>query len=92
MILPQMSFLKTVMKELSLQMQLSSKLSLAYTLLEEITCFVDCIFRLYMIIYLFLSPFYLVYRAIIGELDAEKDASLNLEELRAEPLRPVLHS
>ena len=29
--------------------------------------------------------------AIIGELDAEKDANLNLEELRAEPLGPILH-
>ena len=29
--------------------------------------------------------------AIVGELDAEKDASLNLDELRAEPLGPILH-
>ncbi|KAK2075793.1 U4/U6-U5 snRNP complex subunit lsm8 [Prototheca wickerhamii] len=29
--------------------------------------------------------------AIIGELDDEKDASLNFDELRAEPLRPVMH-
>lgn len=32
-----------------------------------------------------------VASAVIGEVDDDKDASLDLESLRAEPLRPVTH-
>ena len=30
-------------------------------------------------------------RAVIGEVDEEMDAEMNLADIRAEPLNPVLH-
>lgn len=32
-----------------------------------------------------------VFRAMIGEIDAQKDAQLNYEEITAAPLKPVVH-
>lgn len=31
------------------------------------------------------------YRAIIGEVDEELDSEINLADIRAEPLNPVVH-
>ena len=30
-------------------------------------------------------------RAVIGEIDEEMEAEMNLSEIRAEPLNPVIH-
>ena len=31
------------------------------------------------------------YRAIVGEIDEDLDADINLNDIRAEPLNPVIH-
>ena len=31
------------------------------------------------------------FRAVVGEVDEEMEAELNLSEIRAEPLNPVVH-
>ena len=31
------------------------------------------------------------HRAVVGEIDEEMEAELNLAEIRAEPLNPVVH-
>ena len=36
-------------------------------------------------------PFSFPIRAVIGEVDEEMDAEMNLADIRAEPLNPVLH-
>lgn len=40
--------------------------------------------------YLFILFLYFL-RAVIGEIDEEMEAELNLSEIRAEPLNPVVH-
>ena len=40
---------------------------------------------------IFIPVLFAIYRAVVGELDEDMESDINLADIRAEPLNPVVH-
>ena len=82
-----------VMKESSAVVKVLNRSSLGFTSLEGTTCKLNT----FPLSFFFIENLkqghlsFCVYRVLIGEVDNDLDARLNLAEIRAEPLTQIHH-